>query len=460
MITSLREFEGLLSENRSNLIPFCLRLFQKIVLHYIFFAMTNTNRSILKMKSLILISTLFLVEYSLFAQRDVLRLEGKIRENKEKLAGVKVSLLVDGEEVDYFVTENNGRFKYKLPLQKNYFMVFSKPGYRSKYINIIASNIPEDDAEFGYEFGGLDVSLYKEIKGLNDAILDKAVAQIVYDTNEYKFKFDAGYFEEIQDRMDSLQLALEQTEEEEELLALEEAAAKAEEEERQQLILEQEAANKREAELLAAIVAKKEKERLSIEQEQLKRQKEEEMLHFDKLSVDSAQHEKAKQEEQGRLATEKAAREKAEQEKEEQLEKERLALEQQKQLEKEKEQKRIEELIAKKKEREEYERKKAAYLKAKAEKEAANAPPTIAKGDLNNEAPPGSSNTDTAEATPTMSETVYRKGNKTITERKLTENGVTTIYKKVIADWGGRFFFKGDTSITEREYKLQTDKFK
>ena len=104
----------------------------------------------MKIKVRILLILLFFSPLFVFSQREVLRINGKVRAGKEKQEGVRVSLLLDGDEINQQVTGNNGRFLYKLPLQANYMVVFSKRGYRSKYINVIAENIPLQDAAFGF----------------------------------------------------------------------------------------------------------------------------------------------------------------------------------------------------------------------------------------------------------------------------------------------------------------------
>ena len=61
---------------------------------------------------------------------------------------------------------------------------------------------------------------------------------------------------------------------------------------------------------------------------------------------------------------------------------------------------------------------------------------------------------------PGMTENVFRKGNKTITTRIVVTNSNKVEYKRVIADWGGKFFFKNNVSITEREFNEETNKYK
>lgn len=411
----------------------------------------------------------------------MLRLQGKVHEDKEKLENVKIAFISEGEEIDHLMTAKNGRFLYKLPLQQNYFMVFSKRGYRSKYVEIIASSIPPADASFGYEFGGLDVSLFREIQGLDDEVLDKPIGKIIYDTTQFKFIFDVQYFDEIQEKVDSLKAELEEKQEnEEELLALETAAFKAAEEEEARLKSEQEEVEKKERQrqLQLQDVEKKRQEELKRKQEELARKKteeeairkaEEERQRQLEETAKKALEEKQQQEELAQKKAEDEARKKEEElatqktaeetEKKKQEELVRKNIEEAKLKAAEEEARKKEEELAAQKEQEEYEKKKAAYLKAKAKLEAEQRPEktteTIEKQQTSSD-----KSAEQKQYPPGLTEEIYRKGNKTITDLIIVEDEKQDIYRKVVADWGGKYYFKNNVSVTEREWSQVTEKYK
>lgn len=55
-----------------------------------------------------------------------------------------------------------------------------------------------------------------------------------------------------------------------------------------------------------------------------------------------------------------------------------------------------------------------------------------------------------------ITEEVYREGNKTITKRVVVKNNRGNEYKKVQHDWGGKFYFKNDVSITQLVWQNET----
>lgn len=444
--------------------------------------------------------------------RNALRIDGKIKEGKEKLDGVRVALLSEGEEISTEITKGSGRFVLEIPLQQNYFLIFSKRGYRSKYVEVKASNIPEADAAYGFEFGGLDVSLFKDVKGLKADVLDKPVAEIIYDTNLYKFVFNVHYFEEIEEQTDSLEEQLaELSENEDELLALQQEAAVSELEEEKKLerqkkdaiervskrgasstdmvqnneletssntyaqieqqLKEAEAKRRaeeeqlrREQELLAE-AKRKEEERIQKEKEEAQR-KEQELLALaaEKKRLEEEIAKKKEAEEKARIAEELEKQRLVEAKLEEERrrakeEQERLRKEKEEELKKEAEKIKAQQLaLAAQKEKEEQQRK---LLEAK-KKEAKAKPGTTEKLVLadatikKDQAPKGDGKIN---AKPETTKNIYRKGNKTITELTVQKDGLTVNYRKVIADWGGKYYFKDDIAITEVDWDLETEAY-
>jgi hypothetical protein len=56
-----------------------------------------------------------------------------------------------------------------------------------------------------------------------------------------------------------------------------------------------------------------------------------------------------------------------------------------------------------------------------------------------------------------VTEEVFTEGNRTITKRVVVKNGSGDEYRKVKHGWGGVFYFKNGTSITERVWKAETE---
>lgn len=324
-------------------------------------------------------------------RKQILRIDGKIVQDKERLQGVSIILFSEGAEVDRFLTSSNGRFKYELPLEKNYFMVFSKNGYRSKYVNITATNIPEADAAFGYEFGGLEVSLFKDIKGLkNESVLDQPAAKIIYDTNLYRFVFDAGYFQEMEEQTQELQEELALLEEHpEELLAKQEEAQKAEQAERQKL-----------------------DEEMMVAMKQQGIQSSETKTTPLNTKAMSPPPNPIKQEDPPAIIASKPT-----------SEAESVPLKSTP-----------------------VETKPKAIITKQEKPKAIEQPKIQAKGNLQSENKPVIDHTNSDK--PIFKKEISREGNKTITRVSVTQNGISTSYRRVIADWGGRYYFKDDVAIT------------
>lgn len=312
---------------------------------------------------------LFLFTQVVFAQnmQNMLRLQGKVVEGKQKLGGVQIILYSQGEVLDRMTTEDNGKFIYKVPLESNYELVFYKPGYRSKYLQIFAKHIPQEDASYGFEFGGLELALFKEISSLkNQEVLDKPVAQIKYDTNTYKFVFDASYFQELQEESEAL------------------------------------------AEELANIEADpQEKKQLEIQAQQ---QAEEEKKQLDNQALMAMEKQKIVAPEMPQMPI------------------------QTKPVSPSKPPVVIEKPLP------------AKPLNTASKPEQIK---TIPSTTISSESKTASVKPKTQAKDGLLSKEIFRKGNKTITEIQIQRQGQIFSYRRVVADWGGRYFFKDEVPITE-----------
>ncbi|MFQ5334792.1 MAG: hypothetical protein ACE5DN_01825 [Flavobacteriales bacterium] len=183
-----------------------------------------------------------------FAQENILKINGVVRDQKDesKLSAVHVAVQQDGMPFRKTITADNGRFAFRLPLESYYVVEFTKRGYFSKKISVDARHIPPGDAAFGYEFGGWNVKLFREVKGLDVSVLDQPVARIVYDTVANVFSYDKDYIKLVEKQVEKLKKDYKKKLKEEELARKE--AAKRKEAER---IAAEKAEAKKQADLLA-----------------------------------------------------------------------------------------------------------------------------------------------------------------------------------------------------------------
>lgn len=312
--------------------------------------------------------------------KNTLRLQGKVVEGKERLQGVQIILYSEGEEVDRFNTSNNGRFTYLLPLEKNYDMVFYKPGYRSKYVRVLAKYIPEEDAAFGFEFGGIELALFKELSNLtSDQTLDQPMAQIIYDTNVYKFVFDASYFQEHEQEITLLN---------EELALLENKP-----EEVKQLQIEAQQAFEKEKQVLdAGVLQAMQKQNIQStipSTPTLNQAPKTLVIPEVKQAPDTEENTSVVSSPKPEIKTNAT----------------------------------------------ELPKPKPTIIRKPAKESVSQEPKPFKPQDLSGQS--------------TFSKNIFRQGNKTITQVSLIQDGKEIQYRRVIADWGGRYFFKDDVPVTQ-----------
>ena len=97
-----------------------------------------------------------------------------------------------------FTTDKKGKVDFKVPINKDFFIEFSKPGYVSKIIQVNTHMPPERKLAFIFPF---EVNIFKEVEGLDVSILKKPVAKVVYNLIEHQFDYDDGFTNQVNSKL-------------------------------------------------------------------------------------------------------------------------------------------------------------------------------------------------------------------------------------------------------------------
>ena len=128
----------------------------------------------------------------------------KKEETKKRMAGATITIKRNGSLFKTITPEDNGRFEAELPSDAIYIVEFSKPGHITKRIEINTRNVPPDDATYGLDFAGFEVSLFEEIDGLDVSILNQPIAKIAFDPEIGYMNYDAKYTKSIKKELERL----------------------------------------------------------------------------------------------------------------------------------------------------------------------------------------------------------------------------------------------------------------
>jgi hypothetical protein len=126
-----------------------------------------------------------------------LQINGTIKTSGKNLGAVEIKVMENGSAVQSVQSKDNGSFIVMMDLNKDYEIVFSKPGYIPKTI-IANSVVPPDQADIGYAFK-CNLELFEDVAGASrSASMNKPVAKIAYNTTYEDFDFDPIYTKRIQ----------------------------------------------------------------------------------------------------------------------------------------------------------------------------------------------------------------------------------------------------------------------
>jgi hypothetical protein len=130
-----------------------------------------------------------------FAQKPVfLEVPVKLEVEKGDLDEVVVKVKKDGK--DAFTQSGASKMRFKLDFNKKYSLIFTKPGYITKTIEI-NTNAPQTRIDAGFEAYKIGVKLYKQGEEENEVVYNQPVAKIKYDQTIDEFNFDTDYSKSI-----------------------------------------------------------------------------------------------------------------------------------------------------------------------------------------------------------------------------------------------------------------------
>lgn len=158
--------------------------------------------------------------FSVFGQANQLKIDGKVTHNGDNVENAKVTLFKDGTEVKQIRTKASGKFEFFLDLEATYEVHFTKERYVTKIIEVDTYGSPSEQAAFGYEFGGWEVTLFKDFPSLDKSVLEGPIGRIHFSEDIMNFDYDIKFIRRKIDEVEKLQeKALELEEEEEKRLA-------------------------------------------------------------------------------------------------------------------------------------------------------------------------------------------------------------------------------------------------
>lgn len=135
---------------------------------------------------------LLLLSCSVSAQ-NFLEIPVKLEVEKGDLSEVVVKVKKDGK--DAFTQSGASKMRFKLDFNKKYTLIFTKPGYITKTIEV-NTNAPAARIGNGFEPYKIGVKLFLQNEE-NMVVYNQPVAQIKYDQNLDEFNFDTDYSKSI-----------------------------------------------------------------------------------------------------------------------------------------------------------------------------------------------------------------------------------------------------------------------
>jgi len=140
---------------------------------------------------------------TLASQQDTLNfyveLNGSIRQMKDVMGDSGDNPWLDSALVTVYynnvvytkiLTTRRGKCSFQLPLDRDYIVELSKPGFVSKRFQVNTKTPPNKRDAYTFYF---DMNIFEYIEGLDTKILDKPIAIVYYNMTNNEFEYDAAY---------------------------------------------------------------------------------------------------------------------------------------------------------------------------------------------------------------------------------------------------------------------------
>ena len=151
----------------------------------------------------VLLPLLFILGLFSFSKANiVLTVHGEIKEEitHKRLKEVIIYIKKDGVFHSSIHTKNSSNYKVLLPADAIFEIEFSKQNYVSKRIVFSTKDMPKNAKKAGFDYLA-EITLFKQIEGLNNSILNQPLAKIFYNKRSRKMQIDQEYQEYITEKL-------------------------------------------------------------------------------------------------------------------------------------------------------------------------------------------------------------------------------------------------------------------
>jgi hypothetical protein len=132
------------------------------------------------------------------AQKVTVHFEGTVyNEENEILKGAMVEVKKDAAIFNLFKADEGGNYNLYLPLNAEYDITISKPGYVQKKYFVSTKNIPTEKSQIQFATNVADVVLFTKYDGVDYSLFDRPMNRYFYNERKDNIHYDEKYLEEM-----------------------------------------------------------------------------------------------------------------------------------------------------------------------------------------------------------------------------------------------------------------------
>ena len=109
----------------------------------------------------------------------------------------------DWELIQDYKTDKRGKYELELNFDVIYKILYSKPGFVSKYVTIDSGNIPSVDQVSGFEMK-TTMTIFKEINDIDFSLLEEPLGKAHYNSQYKEMAWDIDYTNDMKRKLDDI----------------------------------------------------------------------------------------------------------------------------------------------------------------------------------------------------------------------------------------------------------------
>ncbi len=143
---------------------------------------------------LLFLAIIFITRLTCWSQSILVHFEGSIYDEKDNtVKGALVQITQDGQAFNVLKSDENGAYNIYLPLNGEFNVTVTKPGFAQKKYTVSTKGIPQEKSQIQFATNVADVVLYTKYENVDYSLFDNPMNKYYYNESKDNIIYDEDY---------------------------------------------------------------------------------------------------------------------------------------------------------------------------------------------------------------------------------------------------------------------------